>query len=91
MDEVKTGFAHKILSSRRGEAIYHIFGEDSSGRRVHLFVEVSTINRPKIDRALEAKELVDFGNCGNIVTSCCSLYPTLSVRQLLKEKYDIDV
>jgi len=88
--ETNTGFVHKVLTTKNGDDVFHIFGEDSIGRRVHLFISVNAINRPKIERALNANQQVDFAQFGNVVASCFGQYPTNDVRQLMKEKYGID-
>jgi hypothetical protein len=81
-------FTAKFLKSD----IYHITCKDDDERLIQIYIKVSPHKKPLLEKQMQDKQTkVDFSQFGEIIASCYGMFATSDVRQLLKEKYDIDV
>ena len=85
-------FTHEILKSLAGD-IYKIKVLNSDNRLMFVFLLVSIVQKPAMERLIDEKpdREIDFSQYGKIITTCYGRYPTEEARKLLKEEFGVIV
>lgn len=85
-------FAHNVLKSSAGE-IYQIKAINKENRHIFIFLLVSNLQKPALERLLEEKpqDNIDFAQYGKVITTCYGRYPSEEARKLLKEDFGVTV
>lgn len=83
-------FTDRLIGSRKNQ-IHRIKAKDITGRTAYYFVLVDPVKEAAFLADIKAKESIDLSSYGQVLASNYGEAPSEAVRQMLKERYDIDV
>lgn len=77
--------------SRNWHRVEQLTACDSTGQRACYFLYVPPHRKDALMRALDSKSMIDLGQFGDVIASNYGDGPSAETRQLIKDRFGVDV